>query len=80
MPMYMSYLHSVLLFIGICVIYRFEDDDDIFSDKPRSGSAPAGGRRGRTAGSFLEDMLNNDDTNWLDMASGSYHRVVSHSC
>ncbi len=51
--------------------YRFEDDDDIFGDKPRSGSAPAGGRRGRTAGSFLEDMLNNDDSNWLDMASGN---------
>ena len=49
---------------------RFEDDD-IFDDTPRVGSAPAGGRRGRgAASSFLENMINKDDTDWLDMASG----------
>ena len=42
-----------------------------FDEEPRVGSAPAGGRRGRgAASSFLEDMINKDDTNWLDMASG----------
>ena len=50
--------------------FRFEDDD-LFDDKPRAGSAPAGGRRGQgAASSFLEDMITKDDTDWLDMASG----------
>ena len=35
---------------------RFEDDDDIFADRPKS--TPAGGRGKKGTGSILEDMIN----------------------
>ena len=57
--------------MAIYFSYQRFKDDGIFDEEPRVGSAPAGGRRGRgAASSFLEDMINKDDTNWLDMASG----------
>ena len=55
----------------ILLLCRFEDDD-VLGEPPRGGSAPAGGRRGRgAASSFLEDMISKNDSDWLDMASGT---------
>ncbi len=53
-----------------CVYWRFEDDEDLYSEKPRASSAGGGRRRGAGA-SFMEDMISKDDRDWLDIASGT---------
>ena len=46
-------------------VHRFEDGPDDFPPKPASAGAS---RRGGPA-SFLEDMITNDNRDWLDIAT-----------
>ena len=45
--------------------HRFEDNNDLFSNRPKS--MPGHDRKG--PGSILENMINKDDRDWLDMAT-----------
>ena len=42
----------------------------MFGERPKTTPAAGGGRK-RTPGSVLENMLESDNRDWLDMASGS---------
>lgn len=51
------------------MVFRFEESDDLFGDKPTSRGSSAGKRR--AASSHLEMMIANDDRDWLELASNA---------